>query len=153
MKQAGLAGAYMSDEIRREFISRIEDLKAQISNRYNVLNLEAIWLFVATLGCWSVSQPHIQILALLLVLVFFAFKISRDKKYELTSVTEMKKIRKDLDESILEGDAKKARLHELEEINKNLFSLRAMYKSTPMFFIGYGFWGLCLFYFGYRYLS
>ncbi|AIV05875.1 MULTISPECIES: hypothetical protein [Vibrio harveyi group] len=140
----------MSDEVRREFIVRIEDLRAQISNRYNTLNLEAIWLFVATLGCWSVSHPYIQIVALFLVLAFFSFKVSRDKKYNSTFVQVMADIRNDLDDSILEGDIKKARLHELDEIDKNLLGMSSIYKSTPMFLVGYGFWVVCLMYFGFN---
>ncbi len=61
----------MTDEIRQDFIKRIDELRIQITSRYSTLNLEAIWLFVATLGCWSVNQPIVQIIALILVLVFF----------------------------------------------------------------------------------
>ena len=140
----------MTDEVRREFIVRIEDLKAQISTRYNTLNLEAIWLFVATLGCWSVSQAYIQILALLLVLAFFSFKVSKDKKYESTFLKVLKDIQIDLDNSPLDGDSRKARLHELHEISNNLLGLRFIYKSTPMFLVGYSFWALSLLYLGYQ---
>ncbi len=61
----------MTDEIRQDFIKRIDELRIQITSRYSTLNLEAIWLFVATLGCWSVNQPIVQIIALILVLVIF----------------------------------------------------------------------------------
>ncbi|WP_254868989.1 hypothetical protein [Vibrio hepatarius] len=74
----------MPEDVRREFIKRIEDLKSQISSRYNILNLEAIWLFVATLGCWSVDQKYVQMLAILLVLVFFSAKVAKDQKYDTT---------------------------------------------------------------------
>lgn len=143
----------MSDEIRREFISRIEDLSSKISNHHNVLNLEAIWLFVATLGCWSVSQPYIQMLALILVFITFAFKVSKDRKYESSSSKIMNKIRDDLAESTLESDTKKARLHELDIVDKNLLGLKTIYKSTPIFLVGYGFWIVCLFYFSYNLLK
>ena len=74
----------MLDIIRTEFIARIDDLRSQISTRYNTLNLEAIWLFVATLGCWGVDNNIIQMLALILVLVFFSSKVSKDKKSDTT---------------------------------------------------------------------
>ncbi|UGA53576.1 hypothetical protein [Vibrio sp. VB16] len=113
----------MSDEIRREFIARIEDLKDQI---------------------------YIQMIALILVLIFFYSKVLKDKKHDTTFVKMLKDIRADIETSALEGDAKKARLHELEEINSNLLGLKSMYKSTPMFLMGYGFWAISLFMFGYR---
>ncbi|HGH8099633.1 TPA: hypothetical protein ACJOGZ_003685, partial [Vibrio cholerae] len=112
----------MTDEIRQDFIKRIDELRIQITSRYSTLNLEAIWLFVATLGCWSVNQPIVQIIALILVLVFFSYKVSEDKTYSSTFVKVLKDIRKDIDNSILEGDVKKARLHEVDEIDKNLLS-------------------------------
>ncbi|EGR1312119.1 hypothetical protein G6329_18030 [Vibrio cholerae] len=140
----------MTDEIRQDFIKRIDELRIQITSRYSTLNLEAIWLFVATLGCWSVNQPIVQIIALILVLVFFSYKVSEDKTYSSTFVKVLKDIRKDIDNSILEGDVKKARLHEVDEIDKNLLSFVSISKSTPKFLLGYGFWALSLFIFGYR---
>ncbi|ELB2807855.1 hypothetical protein ACOGST_004642 [Vibrio alginolyticus] len=140
----------MPEDVRREFIKRIEDLKSQISSRYNILNLEAIWLFVATLGCWSVDQKHVQMLAILLVLVFFSAKVAKDQKYDTTFARMLKDIRNDIEESILEGDSKKARLHELEEINNNLLGLKSIYRSTPMFLMGYAFWAISVFVFGFR---
>ncbi|KAB7700285.1 hypothetical protein GBN26_09425 [Plesiomonas shigelloides] len=140
----------MTDEVRNDFIARIEDLRGQITTRYNTLNLEAIWLFVATLSCWSVNQSIIQLIALILVLVFFSSKISKDKKFESTFVKVLKDIKFDLEKSVLEGDVKKARLHELDDIDKNLLRLSSIYKSTPMFLMGYGFWIVSLLTFGYR---
>ncbi|AMG02425.1 hypothetical protein [Vibrio mimicus] len=143
----------MTDEVRQNFITRIDELRTQITSRYNTLNLEAIWLFVATLGCWSVNQPIIQLIALMLVLVFFSSKVTKDKKYNSTFLQVLKDIRMDIEASMLEGDARKARLHELDEINMNLLSLRSIYKSTPKFLMGYGFWALSLLTFGYRIFS
>ncbi|ELK5320542.1 hypothetical protein Q6699_004181 [Vibrio vulnificus] len=140
----------MSDEVRREFVSRIEDLRAQISNRYNALNLEAIWLFVATLGCWSVNEQIIQMIALIIVLLFFSTKVSKDKKYDTTFIQISKDIRADLEMSVLEGDVKKARIHELDDVVRNHLGLTSIYKSTPIFLLGYGFWALSLMTFAYR---
>ncbi|OOE65896.1 hypothetical protein BZG20_10930 [Salinivibrio sp. IB868] len=140
----------MPEDVRRKFIERIEDLKSQISSRYNILNLEAIWLFVATLGCWSVDQKYVQMLAILLVLVFFSAKVAKDKKYDTTFARMLKDIRNDIEGSILEGDSKKARLHELEEINNNLLGIKSIYRSTPMFLMGYAFWVISVFVFGFR---
>ncbi|ALJ65764.1 DNA mismatch repair protein MutT [Vibrio cholerae O1 str. KW3] len=42
-----------------------------------------MWLFVATLGCWSVNQPIVQIIALILVLVFFRTKYLKIKRIAL----------------------------------------------------------------------
>lgn len=89
-------------------------------------------------------------IALVLVLVFFSSKVSKDKKFDSTFVKVLKDIKFDLEESVLEGDMKKARLHELDDIDKNLLGLRSIYKSTPMFLMGYGFWTISLFTFGYR---
>ncbi|WP_413699065.1 hypothetical protein ACLKMH_16145 [Psychromonas sp. KJ10-10] len=143
----------MSEEIRTEFIDRIECLRARISSRYNILNLEAIWLFVATLGCWSVDQKIIQIFALLIVLVFFSSKVSKDKKYDISTVQASKALRADIEASVLEGDSKEARLYNLDDIDKNLLGLKGIYKSTPMFLISYGFWIVSAITFAFRFFS
>lgn len=43
--------------------------------------------------------------------------------------------------SSLEGDAKKARLYEIGEAEKELVSWKSMFLLTPKFLICYVFWG------------
>lgn len=143
----------MAEEAKQALISRIDNLKTRITNRYNTLNIEAIWLFVATLGCWSVDQPYVQIIAIIIVLVLFASRVSKEHKFGSTFGEDLKKIRIEIENSPLEGDTKKARLYELDEINKNLLSLKSMHKYTPMFLLGYGFWAVSFIVFLYRTLG
>ena len=130
----------MSDEKRLEYIGRIEELRTQVTNRYEILNIEAIWLFVATLSCWSVNVTIIQIIAIMLVLFFFSSKVMKDKKGNTTFQKILFEIESDVKKSNLEDDSKKARLHEIEDVRKNLLSLRSIYRSTPIFILGYAFW-------------
>ena len=134
----------MLDEKRLEYIGRIEELRTQVTNRYEILNIEAIWLFVATLSCWSVNVIIIQIIAIMLVLFFFSSKVMKDKKCNTTFQKILSEIESDVKESNLEDDSKKARLHEIEDVRKNLLSLRSIYRSTPIFIFGYCFWALSL---------
>lgn len=140
----------MSEEIRKEFIARIQELETQIMARYNSLNVEAIWLFVATLGCWGVDNTYMKFFALIIVLLFFYSKVSKDKKYETTFFKVLDRIRIDVEASELNGDSKKARLHEIDDVKKNLLGVKSIYKSTPMFLAGYGFWSISLLIFCYR---
>lgn len=51
-------------------------LEEFVDNYRNLLNSESIWLFLATLGCWSVSQHNIQIFAFLITLYLFFERLS-----------------------------------------------------------------------------
>jgi len=137
----------MSDEIRLELISKIEALRNKITTRHQTLNLEALWLFVATLSCWSVDVPYLRMVAIILVVVFLVFKVVGNKKSGQTFSQCLDDIKNEVDNSSLEEDAKKARFHELTEIKENLLSIQSIYKSTPIFLLGYAFWGLSFYYF------
>jgi hypothetical protein len=58
---------------------RIEDkiyaLQRDIREYRKNLNTEAIWLFLATLGCWSVTDKWFQIFALMLTIFLFGSRM------------------------------------------------------------------------------
>lgn len=137
----------MSEEIRLELISKVDTLRGQITTRYQTLNLEALWLFVATLSCWSVDIPYLRMVAIILVLIFLVFKIVGNKKSDQTFTQIYDDIKNEVNKSDLEEDIKKARLHDLTEIKVNLLSIKSIYKSTPIFLLGYGFWSISFYYF------
>lgn len=131
-------------QIREVFISRILDLKLQIQNRYNTLNLEALWLFVATLGCWSVNHYIAQLAALIIVPFLFFYRVYEGKKTSTTFDKLLKEIRKDIEKSILRGDARLARFRELDEVQNDL-RLKSLYQRAPNFLVAYVFYATTLF--------
>ena len=84
------------------------------------LQLNSHWLFVATLGCWSVDIDPLRAIAISLVAIFLNSKIFENNKKGKTFKGILEGIEKEISESGLKGDAKKARFHEITEINRGL---------------------------------
>jgi len=53
---------------------KIYEFHENIENYRRSLNLEAIWLFVATLGCWSVNSDIIRVFSLSITFFLFSFQ-------------------------------------------------------------------------------
>lgn len=96
---------------------------------------------------WIVDIPYLRLLAIILVLVFLVFKIAGTKKSGQTFSKIFDIIKDEVDASEIEEDTKKARLHELTEIKENLLTIQSIYKSTPIFLLGYGFWAISFYHF------
>jgi hypothetical protein len=133
-----------------EFKNRIENVKSYIELRYEHLKIEAIWLFVASLGCWSVNNKYMQIVSFLIVLVLFCLNLGKGKDGELTFSQRLNEIKNDINNSDLEDDLKKARFYEIDNINRDWLSISSSYKKTPEFVITYLFWGGSLIIASYR---
>ncbi|ECC3303086.1 hypothetical protein ACP91_22695, partial [Salmonella enterica subsp. arizonae] len=85
-------------------------------------NSQGIWLFISTLGCWSINIPLIQVIAAILLFCIFIF----NSKQDMTDKRAFHKIEKDIEKDIdsnLTGDTRKARLYDLglvEEYRKSI---------------------------------
>ncbi len=53
----------------------LDALKAHIAAYRSALNEEGVWLFLATLGCWSVSKPLLQIMAFGIAIMIFGARM------------------------------------------------------------------------------
>lgn len=56
-----------------EIKDKLSNLESHINSYRDSLNAEGVWLFLATLGCWSVNGFWYQIIALMIT--FFCFLI------------------------------------------------------------------------------
>ena len=130
-----------------EFISKIEGIRNAIERHHQTLNIEAIWLFLATLGCWSVNVKWLQIAAILIVFVLFFYKVYENRKGQKSSAKRLKEIKVEIEKSNLATDSKKARLFDISELQYELLSFKSIYKRMPQFLICYAFWGISLLYF------
>lgn len=79
-----------SEEIRNPIQVKIEQFEKHIGAYHHSLGMEGIWLFLATLGCWSVNEHMIQILALLISIGLFGFRVDM-KREDSRSFPEIEK--------------------------------------------------------------
>jgi len=68
--------------------NKIEKFISDIKKNNMALSKESIWLFVATLGCYSVEIDSFKLIALTIVIIFYGLIIEEKKAHkELYSET------------------------------------------------------------------
>jgi hypothetical protein len=102
-------------------------------------NDKAVWLFLTTLGCWSVTNICLQFAALLLTWIIFIKRLI-DLSKDIKSFPKWKKSIEDrIAQSSLPEDSEKARRFELEKL-EDVMSIRFVLKDGQVYFL------CCLFY-------
>ncbi|MCD1125458.1 hypothetical protein LPW36_05420 [Jinshanibacter sp. LJY008] len=129
---------------KSDILSRdIENYSKHINEFRSQANIQGIWLFTSTLGCWSVSVPVIQLIAAVLLLFIFVFLVNKDigDKREFYKIKE--EIEKDINDH-LTGDTRMARLYELEQVEGYRKSIKPVLKSSPVFIVCYIFYSISI---------
>ncbi|EDC3688145.1 hypothetical protein GAG18_16015 [Salmonella enterica] len=104
-------------------------------------NSQGIWLFISTLGCWSINIPLIQVIAAILLFCIFIF----NSKQDMTDKRAFHKIEKDIEKDIdsnLTGDTRKARLYDLGLVEEYRKSIIPVLKTSPIFIVCYIFYSI-----------
>ncbi|PLL52668.1 hypothetical protein CWN04_29870, partial [Klebsiella michiganensis] len=60
-------------ETNDSILKEIEKYSTHIDRFRARANIHGIWLFIATLGCWGVTEPSIRILAFVMLFFIFLF--------------------------------------------------------------------------------
>lgn len=140
----------MSDENIPETRSTIEvELKVlqQNINEYRkALNGEGVWLFLATLGCWSVTNLPLQFVSFLLALIVFGDRMAKRYKESRSFSKMVRELENRISQSLPEGDSQKARLYDLAIIKQEEMSTLNSLKNTKVFLLCWFFWGASLVY-------
>jgi hypothetical protein len=107
-----------------------------------VLNDESVWLFLATLGCWSVTNGILQFVALIVTLIIF-FKRRANLSKDIRTFSEwIKMIKERIAQTSLPEDTKKARLLNLEAFQRKEISHLTFIKRNWMFLVCWTFYFL-----------
>ncbi|HBS5668634.1 TPA: hypothetical protein MAK55_003198 [Klebsiella pneumoniae] len=130
------------DQCKNDVIlEHIKNYSKHIDEFRTQANSQEIWLFISTLGCWSVNIPLIQIIAAFLLFCIFIF----NSKQEMTDKRSFHKIEKDIENDIdsnLTGDTKKARLYDLGLVEEYRKSIIPVLKTSPIFIVCYIFYSI-----------
>ncbi|WP_083704509.1 hypothetical protein [Serratia oryzae] len=135
----------MHSENNEVIKSKLHAYEIHIDEFRSSVNKEGVWLFIATLGCWSVDQRLALFCALAITFILFTYRIYS----KLSDKRPFSIIEKEIEENIrkyLDGDTQKARLHDLSEIKRNKHSLIHTFKSSFIFFLSYSFLALTAYY-------
>ena len=116
-------------------VSQTSDFKNHIKQYQETINTEGIWLFLAVLGCWGVTDEVMQKTAFIMTMIIFSFRVYQ-KLEDTRSFKEIYLyIEEQIKESNLNEDIKKARLYDLNRIKNKSLRLSRMVKSSSIFII------------------
>lgn len=130
-----------------EIENNITKFRAEIEAHYETLNTEAIWLFLATLGCWGVSVDGIKLIAMLLTF-YFLYRSVADKHLKgKTHSARLKIMRKNIENADIEEGYKKKLLIQLQTVNDDLLANIKTLTLNDKFMLSAGFFAISAVYF------
>jgi hypothetical protein len=116
-------------------------LRQHVADYRAVLNQEGVWLFLATLGCWGVSNHILQFFAFLVAVMLFGERAKNRVKETRSFPKLVKALEARIAELLPEGDARKARLYDLSQFQETEMSALNSFKNTKIFFLCWSFYG------------
>lgn len=131
-----------NDKIKLE----IEEFSKHIDDYRVTLNKEGVWLFLATLGCWSVQQKWLQLIAILISFLLFSHRIFSNISDKRAFSKKVKDLEDNIKNKIEPGDTQKARLYDVILLKSGKLAIKDTLKNTAIFFVCYSFLAATLFY-------
>jgi hypothetical protein len=127
-------------------------LRQYINEYRTALNTEGIWLFLATFGCWSVTNIFLQFGAFALAVILFGERMNK-RMSETRSFSELFKTIEDrISKNLPEGDSQKARLYDLAALRAKELSKINNLRNIWTFYLCWLFYGASLLYVFFNFL-
>lgn len=111
----------------------ISALEQHIAEYRKQLNDEGVWLFLATLGCWSVTIRPVQFFALTLTALLFGFRLKLSLKEPRSFKALIQTIKARIDSEELTDAAKGKLFQRLENTQNGTLSYRRSFKDSGVF--------------------
>lgn len=122
----------------------IDALKRHVQGYRRALDSEGVWLFIATLGCWSVTNEKLQFIAFIVAGMLFGERMAKRSSENRSFSKLVEKVEERIGELLPEGDARKARLYDLVEFRKSELSVLKSVRHNKVFFVCWLFYGASL---------
>ncbi|MEL6493457.1 MAG: hypothetical protein AAFQ95_26245 [Cyanobacteria bacterium J06621_3] len=118
----------------------LEKLIDDVNQHHFRLETKSVWLFLATLGCWSIGNSYMQLMAYFITLALFGKMISSSWKTKDSLPKRLNYIQKQAYEIPGESNYKKALLWDCHLLGKKNSLLRSpinvpTYVSIGFFYI------------------
>ncbi len=130
----------------RTIEAELSALQLHVVEYRKALNDEAVWLFLATMGCWSVTNGIIQFVALGLAVLLFGNRMANRSIDNRSYAKLVKTIERRIEQVVPEEDSRKARLFDLATLQRNEMSALRSLKSAWPFLLCWLFFGATLLY-------
>jgi cell shape-determining protein MreC len=112
--------------LNEKFLYEIVELRRNLAEFRTHLQDHSIWLFLATLGCWSVTSKPLQYAALLLTAFLFVFRAFFGGKHGQSYTRKLRALKDEINKSKLEEDEKKTRLWDVETLEKENLAVKPL---------------------------
>ncbi|MGL4926142.1 MAG: hypothetical protein ACRC4K_04825 [Plesiomonas shigelloides] len=119
----------------QSFEQDLKQLQLEVQNYNQNLNDSGIWLFLATLGCWSVSEPDIRLIATMCTLFLFGHKLITGVNDFKLFTTKIKEQILRIETSNLDEKSKKALKFDLLDFEKKQSHKSRIIKKVPAYYI------------------
>ncbi len=107
-------------------------LESNVIEHHSRIEDESFWLFLATLGCWSVTVHFVQIAAYIITFALFGVRIGIRWKNESSFPERLKIIQMQVNNISDEGDGKDALRWRCSELGKRISFIRTPW-HIPIF--------------------
>lgn len=111
-----------------------KELDSDVKQHHLRLETEAVWLFVAALGCWSVENNYIQLMAYVITLTLFGKAISSGWETKKSFPARLQQIQKQA--HAIPGDEKKVLLWDCHNLGKKISLIRSPIHTPAYLSIG-----------------
>lgn len=112
----------------------IRSFEQRIVSYHQNLNTSGIWLFLATLGCWSVTEEYIRVVAFLISFLLFTHQLISGLNSFKLFTREIKDIKNEINVAGLVENNKKDYLHDLEQVRKKHMPWFRILKYVPAYY-------------------
>lgn len=119
----------------KESEKTLKKLKNRVKKYNTNLNESGIWLFLATLGCWSVEGEWLQYIAVLTTVLIFAHKLITGLDGFKTFSSEINELKSKAEMSDLDEMSKKAIILDILEFNRKYLSYKGIILHVPAYYL------------------
>ena len=121
-------------------------LRKHIEKYYDALRDEGVWIFLATLGYWSVNQKYLAFVAYVFIFSLFAMRFMRrvDTRKSFSKRLKDIKERIDKDSSLSKPDIVMYR-QGLKALHKEEYAVPRAFTRSGQFMVSWAFFALSLF--------
>lgn len=131
----------------------IDILRDNINDHYKRLDSEAIWFFLATLGCWSVSVYWIQLLAMVIVFYFLFTQVFREHEYNRSFGQRVDALRSKIENSGFEETEKDRLVGKLSRMSDEYLPIKKTVSKNQRFFVSSLFFAVSAMHFWFTWAS
>lgn len=145
----GLLMIYHVNLSKNELVSQIYNLISIINEHKRLLGEKPVWLFVATLSCYSIDGKFIiiKLISMVIVLIFFSLVIREKRETpELFNNNKMC-LEQCIDEGDLQKNDKDQLKKELNDFFAKKLSIWSTDRSNVKLLLGLSFWIISFFHF------